>query len=49
MTEANNRGEVGGGGGLLLWALIHGTWLANRRSAGHHRLGQQIEFAPREA
>jgi hypothetical protein len=34
---------------LLLWALVRGVWPANRRPAGHHRRGQQIEFAPREA
>jgi hypothetical protein len=33
----------------LLWALVRGVWPVNRRSAGHYRLGQQIEFAPREA
>ena len=51
MTEANNRGasEMGGGGGLPLWALVRGTWPVNRRPTCHYRLGQQIEFAPREA
>jgi hypothetical protein len=35
--------------GLLLWALVRGVWPANRRPVGKYQLGQQIEFAPREA
>ena len=33
----------------LVWALVRGVWPASRRSAGHFRRGQQIEFTPREA
>ncbi|WP_158697781.1 hypothetical protein [Streptomyces prunicolor] len=33
----------------LVWALLRGAWPTNRRPAGDHRRGQQIEFAPREA
>ncbi|MEV6501975.1 hypothetical protein [Streptomyces prunicolor] len=33
----------------LVWALVRGVWPTNRRPAGDHRRGQQIEFAPREA
>jgi hypothetical protein len=35
--------------GLLVRALVRGVWPASRRPARHYLLGQQIEFAPREA
>ena len=35
--------------GPLVWALVRGVWPASRRPAGDYPLGQQIEFAPREA